>query len=91
MAKIHPFNAIHYNTKSIPNLSDVIIPPYDVITPDEKVAYLKKTPYNFAHIIMPQSAEDDYSRAANLLNHWKKDKILVRRIQTFLLSLPTGL
>jgi uncharacterized protein (DUF1015 family) len=59
MAQIHPFQAIHYNVKAIPQLSDVIIPPYDVITPDEKEAYLKKTPYNFAHIILPQSANED--------------------------------
>ncbi len=37
MADLMPFRALHYDTDRVA-LSDVIVPPYDVIAPDERAA-----------------------------------------------------
>ena len=36
MAKISAFKGWRYNTDTISNIEDVIVPPYDVITPEEQ-------------------------------------------------------
>ena len=76
MAKIFPFPAFHYNTKAVTNLSDVIVPPYDNIPEGDEKKYLARSPYNFAHVILPQSKEDDYSRSKALLEKWHSHGIL---------------
>jgi uncharacterized protein (DUF1015 family) len=77
MAKIFPFRAFHYNTKKIGDLSDVIIPPYDNIPKGDDEKYLARSPYNFAHVLLPQSKEEDYSRSKTLLGKWFSHDILV--------------
>ena len=36
MAKVSAFKGWRYNTDNISNIEDVIVPPYDVITPKNK-------------------------------------------------------
>jgi len=73
MATISPFRAIHYNVRAIEDLSRVITPPYDVITPEEYKTYLARNHYNVAHILHPQK---DYVQAAALLRKWLQLDIL---------------
>jgi uncharacterized protein (DUF1015 family) len=76
MAKVFPFRAFHYNTHTIGNLSDVIIPPYDVISETECKTYRARSPYNFAHVDMAQCEGDDYTHARNLIEKWRQHQIL---------------
>ena len=77
MAVISPFKAFHYNTHSIPNLSDVITPPYDVIPEGKDKMYWDRSPYNFAHVDLPHSVSEDYSRAATTLKKWREHSTIV--------------
>ena len=43
MAKISAFKGWRYNTDNISNIEDVIVPPYDVITPEEQEGYYNKS------------------------------------------------
>lgn len=76
MAKITPFKGFYYNTETIRNLSDVVIPPYDNIPQGEEQKYFSRSPYNFAHVLLPKSANEDYLKSTQLLSQWKETGIL---------------
>jgi len=79
MAKIEPFRAVIYNQGEIRNLSSVVCPPYDIISPIQQQYYHGLHPYNFIHILLGRDipGEDKYRRAAQLFRDWQKDKLLV--------------
>ena len=79
MAKIEPFRALIYNVGEISNLSSVVCPPYDVISPAQQKYYHSLHPHNLIHILLGKDTpgEDKYRRAAHLFKDWHKDKILV--------------
>lgn len=76
MALINPIRGIHFNPKSV-RLADTIIPPYDAIPKGKEKSYLDRSPYNFAHIILPNPADPNYDQAAQRLKNWKTSGILV--------------
>ncbi|MFH0948410.1 MAG: DUF1015 domain-containing protein [Elusimicrobiota bacterium] len=71
MTDIIPFRAIRYNKK---NISGLICPPYDIISPSEKKLYLKKNPYNAVRIELPE----DYQSAKKNFDLWLSKKVLIR-------------
>ena len=48
--KILPFKGLHYNTQKIADMSCVVTPPYDVISPDYQKELDARSPYNFVKI-----------------------------------------
>lgn len=78
MANIAPFPALHYNPAQVTNLSEVITPPYDVISAEKKAEFLARHPYNFAHIDLPRTENDDYAAQTALFKKWQELKILVQ-------------
>ncbi|RKU31380.1 hypothetical protein C6497_02480 [Candidatus Poribacteria bacterium] len=79
-----PFRGLRYNPKKVGNIVDVIAPPYDVIKPDEQRELEQRHPANIIRLILSQPNKNDndkdnqYTRAAQLLNQWIDDSILVR-------------
>ncbi|MBT5270085.1 MAG: DUF1015 family protein, partial [Candidatus Marinimicrobia bacterium] len=49
---ILPFCGTIYNPEKFPNLSDVIAPPYDVISPEERRFFLSRSRFNSARLIL---------------------------------------
>lgn len=84
MATIKPFKAVYYNSKKIKDLSKVVSPPYDVISPEEQAELLEGSPYNFAHIDFGKDLSKDdktnnkYTRAKNIYAQWLKKGILIQ-------------
>ena len=84
MAIIAPFRGLFYNPAKVPNLTEVVTPPYDVIRPAERQAFAARHPNNMVHLILPQAAPGDdrltnrYTRAGALFRQWEKDEVLVR-------------
>jgi uncharacterized protein (DUF1015 family) len=84
MATIAPFRGILYNPQVINDLSQVVTPPYDVISPQEQDGYYSLHPYNiirldFGKNFPSDTGEDNrYTRAAHILNIWANEQILVR-------------
>ncbi|MDD4979673.1 MAG: DUF1015 domain-containing protein [Candidatus Omnitrophica bacterium] len=78
MAKIEPFRALIYNPGETNDLSSVVCPPYDVISPAQQQYYHDLNPHNFIHILLGKDipGEDKYRRAAYLFKEWQKNKIL---------------
>lgn len=78
MAEIRPFNGILFNTKQV-SASDVLAPPYDVISDVEVENLKQKSPYNAVHLIRPEGSGDNkYTNAAHLFSTWRKESILVQ-------------
>ncbi|MFA5177657.1 MAG: DUF1015 domain-containing protein [Candidatus Omnitrophota bacterium] len=80
MIKIKPFQAVFYNQEKLKDLSAVVCPPYDVISPAQQEHYFNLDPHNYIHILLGKDipGEDKYSRAGQLFENWLKDKILVQ-------------
>ena len=77
MASIAPFRGILYNQKKISDLSKVIAPPYDVITPEERERLHRRSPYNIVRLILSEEPEP-YEIVAHLFDGWQQEGILVR-------------
>jgi len=77
MVQIAPFRGILYNQKKIRDLSKVIAPPYDVITPEEHDRLYRKSPYNFVRLILSQEP-GPYESVARLFESWQAEGIFVR-------------
>jgi uncharacterized protein (DUF1015 family) len=74
VATIRPFRALRYAEAAAGSLEDLVAPPYDVISPSEREAYLAQSPYNIVHLTLPASEED----AARALAEWRESGVLAR-------------
>jgi len=83
MAQIAPFRGIAYNPNTVP-LSEVIAPPYDVLSPEQQNALYAKHPLNFVRIMLnkEEPADDDttnrYTRAAGFLQNWLAEGSMIQ-------------
>ncbi len=77
MACIAPFRGILYNPKKVRDISKVIAPPYDVITPEEQERLYRKSPYNVVRLILNQEP-NPYESVARLFDSWQAEGIFVR-------------
>lgn len=77
MARIAPFRGILYNPNKVRDLSKVVAPPYDVISPEERARLHRKSPYNIVHLDLNHEA-DAYQTVARLFGEWQEANILVR-------------
>ncbi len=74
MASIHPLRALRYTPKA-GEIGDLATLPYDVIPPELESVYKARSPYNFAHLILPGG---DYAGAGARLSEWKQQGIVAR-------------
>jgi len=70
---LEPLRALRYDGSRVV-LDDVICPPYDVISPADREALLKRSEYGVVRLELPDAAND----AAQLLHEWRRDGVLVR-------------
>ncbi|MDO4569212.1 MAG: DUF1015 domain-containing protein [Planctomycetia bacterium] len=82
MPNIQPIYGIRYNLGQVGALSDVIAPPYDVISPELQEALYEKHPNNAVRLILNKKLPTDdeqnncYTRAAKTLKKWLADGVL---------------
>ncbi len=84
MPLVRGFRALRYNAGKIVDFSDVITPPYDIITHEIREDLAKRSEYNFVHIDLPVEdlSKTKYEKASELLKKWQRENILVRERQT---------
>src|SRR5204863_7966710 len=70
MADVRGFRAERY---SLP-LDDLVAPPYDVISEEQRREYLARSPYNVVHLTLPDSEQ----QAAADLAGWRETGVLAR-------------
>ena len=77
MATIRPFKGLRY-TPSAGDLQDLVAPPYDVISPEQREAYAEQSGFNVVMLTLPEQEADDrskfvkYTRSASRLASWRK-------------------
>lgn len=82
MLEIKPFRAVYYNQEKVGDLSRVVCPPYDVISPQQQEDYYNESEYNFIRIMLgKETPEDDrgnnkYTRAKKTFEQWLREGIL---------------
>jgi uncharacterized protein (DUF1015 family) len=77
MADVEPLRALHYDLERTGGLQEVIAPPYDVISPEDRTELEARSPYNVVRIDLPVG-EDPYELAAEQLTTWRKQGVIVR-------------
>ena len=83
MAEVIPFRGLRYNQEAIADLSRVVSPPYDIISPELQKHFHDKDTHNAIHLEYGLELPDDdggnnrYARAAASLDRWLQDRILV--------------
>ena len=84
MAEVKPFRGIHYDVKRVGDLTRVVAPPYDVISPEEQEALHRRHPKNITWVDFGMTREGDgpgvnrYTRAAAWFREWLTEGTLVR-------------
>jgi uncharacterized protein (DUF1015 family) len=83
MVTIAPFKGMVYNKKKIPNLNDVMSPPYDIISEAMQNQLYNQHEHNFVKLILGKINADDtdtnnrYTRAKHLFDAWQQHEILL--------------
>ncbi len=83
MAEIKPFRGVHYNREVTGDISSVICPPYDIISPDMDKQLHNRNAYNFIRIEYNRLQADDseennrYTRSAALFQQWLEQKVMI--------------
>ncbi|MFH1137986.1 MAG: DUF1015 domain-containing protein [Pseudomonadota bacterium] len=84
MAEIAPLRGILYDEEKTGGMTNVVAPPYDVVSPDEQAEYHASHPQNVLHIDLGARAPEDvhpydwHVRAAYKFNNWLAEGYLVR-------------
>lgn len=93
---IAPFRGIRYRAGGRRDLSALIAPPYDVISPALREELEGRDPHNIVRLELPAPCPDDedgygrYRRAAGLLRQWLAEEVLVRDPEPTLYVLEQG-
>jgi len=72
MAVVKPFRALRYDEAAAGPLESLVAPPYDVISPAQRLEYLAR-PHNVVHLTLPDSEDE----AARTLERWRASGVLV--------------
>jgi len=78
MVDILPLNGLIYNPEKISKYSEVLAPPYDIISSSLKEYLIRHSPYNIIALTLPDetSSRDKYENANAILAEWVKEEIL---------------
>ena len=82
MADIRPFRGVRYNEQLVSDLSQVICPPYDIITPQKAQELYHRSEYNFVRLeygrLLPAeiSPEERHTHSLATLEQWLRLGVL---------------
>lgn len=77
MAEIRPFRALRFTQKAGP-LEQLLCPPYDIISEQQRQGYLKTNPNNIIRLELPRDAADPYAAASETLKGMLDSGVLKR-------------
>ena len=86
MVRLRPFQGVLYDPQRV-DLSQVVAPPYDVISPADQKRYYQQDPHNVVRLIAGEVRPSDtpqdnkYTRAAAFFRDWLADGILRREVR----------
>ena len=77
MAVIKPFRGMRFDTGKAGELKTLCCPPYDIISEDERKAFIAQNEYNVIRLELPREGEDVYAHAGEVLDMWRAKGILL--------------
>jgi len=83
MADFRPFHALRYNPAVAGNPSDLVAPPYDVVSEADRQALYQRSAYNIARVDygadLPGDSESEnrYTRAKQQLDQWRAKGVMI--------------
>jgi len=84
MTRIRPFQALRYDAAKV-SLSNVIVPPYDVIAAADREGFYTRDPHNAIRLELTRRVEDeartDYADVRRTLEAWTRSGVLVRDLR----------
>jgi uncharacterized protein (DUF1015 family) len=97
MPRFEPFSGLRYDARRV-DLSAVVAPPYDVVSPEERVRLAARHSANAIRVELPEpdhrAGFDRYQNAAHLLEQWQEQGILVRHgspaLYAYRMTAPDG-
>jgi uncharacterized protein (DUF1015 family) len=77
MAEIRPFRALRFDTGVAGAIEELLCPPYDIISEEERQEYLRVNEHNVVRLELPRG-ERPYEEAGALLERWMAEGVLRR-------------
>lgn len=75
MAVVKPFKAMRFNCCSN-ELNQLVCPPYDIISEQERLDFIEKNPHNIIRLELPKEGENPYEVAGDVLSDWLQENVL---------------
>ena len=73
--EIRPFRAYRYASDAARDVSAVVAPPYDQISPETQDHLYAMHPHNIVRVTFPKHADDKYREARGVLDRWLADGV----------------
>ncbi len=77
MAKLRTFRALRFTEKA-GAVEQVVCPPYDIISEEQRQAYLRRNQHNIIRLELPREGADPYAKAGETLNAMLADGVLAQ-------------
>ena len=75
MAEIKAFKGLRFSERA-GKIGELACPPYDIISEEQRKAYLRTNGCNVIRLELPKEGENPYVQAGKTLQEWEKDGIL---------------
>lgn len=77
MAEIKPFRGMRFDIDKAGELKTLCCPPYDIISEEQRRAFIEENEYNVIRLELPREGEDVYVRAGEILDMWRSKGVLL--------------
>ena len=77
MALVKGFRGLRFNCEKSGDISEVVCPPYDIISDEQRKSYIEKNQYNIIRLELPKG-DDPYKNAKTVLDDWLENGVLER-------------
>ncbi|MEP7216910.1 MAG: DUF1015 domain-containing protein [Anaerolineaceae bacterium] len=77
MPQILPFRGLRYTSVAGP-ISELLAPPYDVISPSQQQALERRNPRNAVRLELAEGGDERYATVAALLHEWEAEGAIAR-------------
>lgn len=77
MAEIKGYKGLRFNCEKAGKIEELVCPPYDIISDQQREEYIKTNPHNIIRLELPKG-DDKYNKAAEILEDWLEKGILIK-------------
>ncbi len=75
MAVVKPFKGLRFQ-KSAGPIEELVCPPYDIISEEQRKAFLATNEHNVIRLELPKEGDDIYKKAGEVLNSWLENDVV---------------